>query len=90
VVEAIEEDSVIIGQGKAGALNRSKEGVLLFLRQALHAKQLIEVHMPGFGLRWTVNVFDVGWTRHVQVRSFGHLYLVGCRRVFGPCHYLSF
>ncbi|MEO8340351.1 MAG: hypothetical protein ABI604_11645 [Nitrospirota bacterium] len=90
VVEAIGEESVVIAQGKAIALNRSAEGVLLFLRQAPHAKQLIEVHMPGFGLGRTVNVFDVRWIRPVQVKSLGNLYLVGCRRMFGPCHYLSF
>ena len=90
VLEAIEEESVVIGQGKAMALNRSTEGVLLFLRQAPHARQLIEVHIPRFGLGRTVNVFDVRWIRPVQVRSLGNLYLVGCRRIFGPCDYLSF
>ena len=90
VLEAIEEESVVIGQGKAIALNRSTEGVLLFLRQAPRAKQLIEVHMPGFGLGRTVNVFDVRWSRPAHVKPLGHLFLVRCRRMFGPCHYLSF
>ncbi len=90
VLEAIEEESVVIGQGKAIALNRSTEGLLLFLRQAPYAKQLIEVHILRFGLGRTVNVFDVRWIRPVQVKSLGNLYLVGCRRMFGPCHYLSF
>jgi hypothetical protein len=90
VLEAIEEQSVVITQGKAVALNRSTQGMLLFMRQAPHAKQLIEVHTPRS--RWcrTMMVLDVRWTRLVQVESFGDLYLVGCRRTFGPCHYLSF
>jgi hypothetical protein len=47
VIEAIEEESVVIKQGKATALNRSTEGMLLFMRQAPHVKQLIwSAHPP--------------------------------------------
>jgi hypothetical protein len=90
VLEAIEGNSVVIGQGEAFALNRSTEGMLLFMGQAPHANQLIEVHTSRYGWSRTVNVFDVRWTRPVQVESLGNLYLVGCQRIFGPCHYLSF
>jgi hypothetical protein len=87
VLEAIiEEESVVIEHGEAIALNRSTEGMLLFMRQAPHAKQLIEVHTPRYGWGRTVNVFETRWTRPVQVESFGSLYLVGCQRMFGPCH----
>ena len=57
---------------------------------APHAKQLIEVHTPRFGWGRTVNVFEVRWARPVQAESLGNLYLIGCRRILGPCHYLSF
>jgi hypothetical protein len=90
VLEAIEEESVLIERGKAIALNQSTKGMLLFMRQAPHTRQLIEVHTPRHRWGRTVNVFDVRWIRPVQVESFGNLYLVGCQRVFGPCHYLSF
>ena len=90
VREAIEEESVVIEQGKVFSLNRSKEGMLLFMRQAPHAKQVIEVSTPRSRWGRTVNVFETRWTRPVQVESFGNLYLVGCQRIFGPCHYLSF
>ena len=90
VLEAIEEESVVIEQGKTVALNRSAEGILLFMRQAPHSKQLIEVHTSRSGWGKTIHVFDVRWIRPVQVESFGNLYLVGCRRIFGPCHDLSF
>jgi hypothetical protein len=90
VLEAIEEESVVIEKGKAIALNRSTKGILLFMRQAPHARQLIEVHTPRYRWGRTVTVFDVRWIRPVQVESFGNRYLVGCRRMFGPCHYLSF
>ncbi len=90
VREAIVEESIVIEQGKAFALNRSKEGMLLFMRQAPHAKQVIEVSTPRSRWGRTVNVFETRWIRPVQVESFGNLYLVGCQRIFGSCHYLSF
>jgi hypothetical protein len=90
VLEAIEEESVVIEQGKVFALNRSTEGILLLMGRAPQAKQLIEVHAPRFRWGRTVNVLEARWTRPVHVESLGNLYLVGCRRIFGPCHYLSF
>jgi hypothetical protein len=90
VLEAIDEESAVIEQGTAVALNRSTEGMLLFMRQASQPKQLIEVHTLRSGWGRTANVFEVRWARPVQVESFENLHLVGCRRVFGPCHYLSF
>jgi hypothetical protein len=90
VHEAIEERSVVIEQGKVFAFNQSTEGILLLMRSAPHEKQLIEVHTPCSGLYRTMIVFDVRWSRLLQVESVGSLYLVGCRRTFGPCHYLSF
>jgi hypothetical protein len=90
MIEAIEEESFVIEQGTAITLNRSTEGVLLCMRQAPHVMQMIEVRSPCAGLYRTMIVFDVRWVRPVHVESSGHLYLVGCRRMFGPCHYLSF
>jgi len=46
VLEVIDEKSVAIEQGEAFALNRSAEGMLIFMALAPHAKQLIEVHTP--------------------------------------------
>ena len=90
MIEVIEEESFVIEQGKAITLNRSTEGVLLCMRQAPHVMQMIEVRIPRSKWGRTMNVFDVRWVRPVHVESYGHLYLVGCRRMFGPCHYLSF
>jgi hypothetical protein len=90
VLEAIEGGSVVIGQGEAFALNRSTEGMLLLIALSPHAKQLIEVHTSRSGWGKTVNIFETRWVRSVPVESLGNLYLVGCRRIFGPCHYLSF
>ena len=84
VLEAIEEKSAVIRQGEAFALNRSKEGILLLMGRAPHAKQLIEVQTPRFGWDRTVNVFETRWATPIQVESLGNLHLVGCQRTFGP------
>ena len=90
VLDAMGEESVVIEQGTAIALNRSTEGMCLFLAQVPQPKQLIEVHTFRSGWGQTANVFEVRWARPLQVESFENLYLVGCQRIFGPCHYLSF
>ena len=90
VLEAIEGNSVVIGQGEAFALNRSTEGMLLLIALVPQARQLIEVHTPRSGWGRTANVFETRWARPVRVEALKNLYLVGCRRIFGPCHYLSF
>ena len=89
LLEAIDEESVVIEQGEAVALNLSAEGILLFMRNAPHPKQLIEVHTSHSGWGKTMFVFEVRWIRPVQMESLGNLYLGGCRRMFGPCHDLS-
>ena len=88
VLRAIAEELFVIEQGNAFVLNRSTEGLLLFMALAPHVKQLIEVHSPRSEWGRTANVFEVRWARPVQVESFGNLYLVGCRLIFNPCHYL--
>jgi hypothetical protein len=90
VIEAKEEKSVIIGQGEAFILNQSMGGMLLLIDLAPQAKQLIEVRTRRSGWGWTLNILEARWAKPVQVESLGNLYLVGCRRVFGSCNYLSF
>lgn len=89
MLDVMEEESFVIAQGTAIALDQSTEGLRLFMGQPPCVEQLIEVHNPRQGWGRTVNVFEVRWTRPVQVESFGNLYLVGCRRVFGLCDSLS-
>jgi hypothetical protein len=88
--EAIGGESVFIGEGGAFVVNGSTEGLLLLMALAPHAKQLIEVHISHSGWRKTLSIFEPRWTKTRQVESRGDLYLVGCRRKFGPCGYLSF
>ncbi|MCG3774045.1 MAG: hypothetical protein JW395_0862 [Nitrospira sp.] len=84
MLESIEEDSVVTRQGEVFALNRSKEGMLLLMGQAPHKKQLIEVHSPCSRSGQAVNVFETKWAKPLPVESLGNLYLIGCRRIFGP------
>jgi hypothetical protein len=89
VLDARGEESAVIEQGTAIQLNQSPTGMLLFMRQAPHVEQLIEVQSPRYESGLTANIFDVQWTKPVHVESFGSLYLVGCRRIFVPSHHLS-
>ena len=88
--EIISGESVIIGEGGAFVVNRSTEGMLFLMALAPHAKQLIEVHISRSRWRKTLSIFEPRWTTTRQVESHGDLYLVGCRRKFGPRDYLSF
>ena len=88
--ETIGGESGVIGEGGAFVVNRSKEGILLLMALAPQAKQFIEVHIAHSGWRKTLSIYEPRWTKPRQVESHGELYLVGCRRKFGPRHYLSF
>lgn len=88
--EPIAGESVVIGEGGAFVVNGSKEGILLLMALAPHAKQLIEVHISRSRWRRIVSIFEPRWTKSRRVESHGDLYLVGCRRKFGPCEYSSF
>ena len=84
VLEAMENEPVVIERGEAFALNQSTEGMLLFMGRPLQAKQLLKVHTVRSGWDRTVNVFESRWAKPVHVESLGNLYLVGCRRVSAP------
>ena len=88
--ETIEHESVVVGHGEASVLNRSRGGILLLMATAPHAKQLLEVH--SLESRWsrTVSIFEPHWIRPAQVDSPERRFLVGCGRIVGPCHYMSF
>ncbi len=88
--ETREHESVVVGYGEAFALNRSRGGILLLMATAPHAKQLLEVH--SLESRWsrTVSIFEPHWVRPAQVDSPERRFLVGCGRIVGPCHYMSF
>lgn len=90
LLDATADESFVIEQGEAFALNRSPEGILLFMGRALQEKQLIEVHTSRSRWGRTANIYEVRWTKPIEVESGETLYLLGGRRIFGPCDYLSF
>ena len=79
--EVFDEELVVIEQGEAFAVNRSREGMLLFLGHPLHVKQLIRVYILRSGWDLIGNVFESRWTKPIHMESLGNLYLVGCRRI---------
>lgn len=90
VQEVVDGEPVVVNRGETVALNRSEEGVLLVMNRAPHANQVIEVHTRRVLWRRTAHVYEARWTKPVQMESLGDVYLVGCRRVAGPCHYVLF
>ena len=65
VLEAKDEQSVVIEHGEAYALNRSTEGMRILMGKAPQGYQSIEVHTSCFGWGKSVNVFETRWTRLV-------------------------
>jgi hypothetical protein len=88
--ESIDDEAVAIQQGEVFSLNRSAHGILVLMGQAPRRHQLMELHIPESWWRRSMNLYEVQWTKPVQVESHGELYLVGCRLTFGPSHYWSF
>lgn len=81
VFDVFDEELVVVLQGEAFVLNRSRDGILLFLGQPFHVKQLIGVDIACSGWDRIGNVFEPRWTKPIQMRSLGNLYLVGCSRI---------
>ena len=88
--EAIDEQGVTIQQGEAYSLNWSPRGILLFMGYLPRMQQLLEVHISESRWRQSMNLYEVQWTKPVHVDSRGHLFLVGCRQMFGPSRYWDF
>ncbi|MBH0196830.1 MAG: hypothetical protein HP494_14870 [Nitrospira sp.] len=88
--EAIDEAGVTIQQGEAYSLNRSSHGILLFMGAVPRKQQLLEIHVPESNWRRSLNLYEVKWTKPVTVDSRNHLFLVGCRLMFGPSRYWAF
>ncbi|MDF0643075.1 MAG: hypothetical protein P0111_03520 [Nitrospira sp.] len=88
--ESPDEFSPTTQVGETVALDHSQEGILLLMDRAPMPTKMLEVHTSqGLG-RKTLLVFDVRWVKPVQVPSVGDYFLVGCRRTFGPYHYVQF
>lgn len=90
VQDIVDGAPVVVKRGAALTLNRSEEGVLLVMKRAPQVNQTVEVHTSRAVWRRTAYVYEARWTKPIHIASLGDVYLVGCRRVAGPCHYVSF
>ncbi|HEU4685475.1 MAG TPA: hypothetical protein VFS39_13300 [Nitrospira sp.] len=88
--ESSGDQAPVTQTGEAVALDRSQDGMLLLMDQAPAPTKLLEVHTSQSLGRKTLLVFDVRWVKPINVPSVGQYYLVGCRRTFGPYHYVQF
>lgn len=88
--ESIGAEAVVIQQGEVYSLNRSEHGILVLMGHAPRLTQLIELRIPESWWRYSMNLYEVQWTKSVHVESWGDLYLVGCRLTFGPSYYWMF
>jgi hypothetical protein len=88
--ESLAEKPPVTQIGEAVALDHSQEGMLLLMEHAPTPTKLLEVHTSQSLGRKTLLVFDVRWVKSVQVPLVGQYYIVGCRRTFGPYHYVQF
>ena len=90
VQDVLDGAPVVVKRGEALTLNRRDEGVLLVMKRAPLVHQAIEVHTRRTSWRRTASVYEARWTKPVHIASLGDVHLVGCRRVAGPCQYVSF
>jgi hypothetical protein len=83
IIESGEPQVDLVQQGQMFTLNRSAHGMLLLMGQAPRPNQLIEVHSAGLGWWRSSMVYNVRWTRPIQLGPQGDLFLVGCRLITG-------
>jgi hypothetical protein len=86
----ITEDAAVIEEGEGVTINHSTTGMLLVVGIAPSKGQLLEIRMAQPSLRRSISLVEVSWTKPVRKESEGHLFLVGCRLMFGPSHYWAF
>jgi len=79
IIEFGDPQVAAVHQGQMFTLNRSAHGMLLLMDQAPRPNQRIEVHSARIGWWRSTMVYDVRWTRPIQIGPQGGLFLVGCR-----------
>jgi len=90
MIGGLGEDSIVIHQGEALALNISSEGILLLMDQVPQVQQLIEIHTANSKKSHILTLFEVCWTREIRFGVHDCQCLVGCRLTFGPSPYFLF
>ena len=88
--ESFDGEQVIIEQGEMYSINRSEHGILVLMGGRPRKRQLLELHIAEPRWEYSLNLYEVQWTKIVPVESHGELFLVGCRLVFGASRYRAF
>jgi len=90
MVDHLGSETAIIELGQAYTINCSEGGMLLLMPRAPESGRYVEVHIGPTVGRCAAYLLEVRWSKAVTIESDGDLYLVGCQRTFGPCHYFQF
>ncbi len=90
MIEGLGEESIVIHQGEAFALNICSDGILLLMDQTPQIQQLLEIHTLSSKRSHVLTLFEVCWTRQIQFGMHGRKCLVGCKLTFGPSPYFLF
>jgi hypothetical protein len=77
----VTDATVAFEEGPVTILDESVHGALLQTPRAFYEGNIIEVH----GQQSATTLFDVRWSRPSEQKAEAHNYLIGCRRIFGPC-----
>lgn len=88
--ESFDGEQVTIEQGKVYSINRSEHGILVLMGGRPRKQQLLELHIAETRWEYSLNLYEVQWTKMVPVEPHGELFLVGCRLVFGASRYWAF
>lgn len=88
--EPINPGQVVIQQGDAYCINRSRHGILVLMGDCPRENQLLEVHLPESQWRYSMNVYEVRWAKPLTIQAQGDLYLTGCQLLFRPPQYWKF
>lgn len=88
--ESLDGEQATIEQGEVYCINRSEHGILLLMGGRPRTRQLLELHVAETRWEYSLNLYEVQWTKIVPVELHGKLFLVGCRLVFGASRYRAF
>ena len=88
--DSFDGEQVTIEQGKVYSINRSEHGILVLMGGRPRKQQLLELHIAETRWEYSLNLYEVQWTKMVPVEPHGELFLVGCRLVFGASRYWAF
>lgn len=82
--------AITMASGNAYTVNPSAKGILLLMGYAPTSAQCLEVNIIRSFRHREAFVLEARWSQVAYADSEGVLYMVGCRRIFGPCRFVEF